>query len=291
MKEEKFDLSPEMINDALSTNFTGENDVYLDFQGRKARNLLTMRDTVRRVSYKVENTMTTQQRMAITPASYDTRKCMLVFDDAGTLKVKVPGGGAIAVTNFNADALEDDIISVNSEVLEINNAGHNVDVMFDDGYVYALAADPTKYVKVTAKSPDASASHFKKFISEHPTAFIGLHIVSDTTEMFESELILQNITPFKGSGQQERIPFQDFFTDQSDNTSKIIVKDDYQFDGETLSQMLFPATSEVTITFVASVVQSNAAALRRKVYRAEVYGKKLRSENPKVGRPDERKMS
>ena len=50
------DLSPEMVEEALTLNFTGENDDYLDFQGRKSKGtLLRMKDTVRRVTYKFKN--------------------------------------------------------------------------------------------------------------------------------------------------------------------------------------------------------------------------------------------
>lgn len=288
----ELDLSPEMVNNALTLNFTGADDEYLDFQGNNGvGNLIQMKDTVRRATYSFKNTTESQKRVALTPANFDTRKAMLVYDDSGILKVKVPGGGAVAVTEFDSDAVENDIVSINSSVNEINNAGFNVDAMFDDGIVYAEAADPTKYVKVKSNSKDYSANHFKRFIQANPTAFVGMHIVSDKIEMYESEMIQQDVTPFKGAGQQKRIPFQDYFTSKAMNVDKIEVNENYQFDGQTLSQIVLPASSSVTITFVASVVQSNAAALKRKVQKARIFGKHLERKTQKIGQPAEKRFS
>ncbi len=287
----ELDLSPEMVNEALTLNFTGADDEYLDFQGNNGfGSLIEMKDTVRRVTYSFTNTTASQKRIALTPANFDTRKDMLVYDDGGTLKVKVPGGGSVNASIFDPDAVANDIISVNSSVKEINNAGFNVDAMFDDGIIYAEAADPTKYVKVKANSKDYSSNHFKRFVQGNPTAFVGMHIVSDKIEMYESEMIQQDVTPFKGAGQQNRIPFQDYFTSKALNVDKIEVNENYQFDGQTLSQIVLPASSQVTITFVASVVQSNAAALKRKVAKAKVFGKHLERKMRKIGQPVEKRF-
>ena len=285
---EFFDLSPEVVNDQLSSNYTGEKDIYLDFQGNGEKiTAIKMKDTVRRVAFQITNTTTSQKKLALTPASYDTLRGMLVYDDTGTLKVKVTGGGAVAVTNFNTAAIANDVLIAKSDVRDINNAGHNIDCVFDDGIIYAESADPTKYVKVTAKSKNASAKHFINFIKQFPSAFIGIQIVSNVADMFEAELTLQECTPFKGAGQENRIPFGDFYTDQSNNNNKIMVEGDFQLDANTLAQVVIPALSVVTMTFVASVIHSSAAALKTKVRTAVVNGKKLAERASRIGQPKE----
>jgi len=274
--DEFLDLSPELINQNLSSNFDGEKNEFLDWQGQKPNEkIISMRDSVRRASFKITNTTTSQKKLVLNTAAYATEMGLLVYDASGTLKVKVTGGGAVAVTNFGTGYVANDIVSTKQGVRDINLAGHNIDCVFDDGIIYAETADPTKYVMVNAISKNASAKHFNNFLKNFPTAFIGLHIVSDKPEFFESEMVLQECNPFKGAGSETRVPFGDDFTDQSTNVTKIIVHAGFQLDGNTLAQIVLPASSVITLTMVASVIHNGANALKKAVEKAVVGGKKL----------------
>lgn len=285
--EDNFDLSPEVVNNNLSFNYTGENDVYLDFQGNKGDrgSFVKMQQSTRRVSFKVKNSTDGQKIIAITPANFKTEKSMLVIDDSGTLKVRVPGGGLVAVTEFDENAVANDIISANSNPIEMNKAGLEVDAVLDDGIIYAEASDPTKNIKVTAGSPRARVSHFLRFLNGNPTAGIGFHISSTDVQMYETDFVSQNVTPYRGVGQEDRIPFQDEFNQLTQNDKKIVKSEYFQLDGETFSKMVFPANSTVSVTLVFSVVQSQAHALRIKSNSVKINGKRIKRQELILGKP------
>ena len=269
-------FTPEELEARLSQNYTGpeeeeaytgEDDIYLDYVGGQ-KNLESARKSTNRMGFTITNNTTTQKVIALGTASYKTARAALVFDDTGVLKYAEIGGDAVAAPST---AAENDILTKYNEVAELLAAGHRVDAVLDDGIIYS---DGGKTVVVSAASSNASIRHFMEFVKNNPTYFVGMHIVSSDESMYESEFVSKKCSPFKVY-DEVRLPFQDYFDPKNFNTKKIIVKENFHFDNETLSTVTIPAGATVTFTFVAAAIESNATALKNKVQAVQPEGKKL----------------
>jgi hypothetical protein len=262
------DLTPEELDAQLSNNYrgsayNGDDDIYLSYiGGTDAKNLIDMEKSNRRLSFQIINATTSRKVIAINPASYPVNSAAAVYLDT-TLKYIHPNGKGVLAAP--AGYIEKDIISMFNSVLEIKAAGNgNVDAVLDDGVIYAEAADPTKRITVTATNPESSVKHFMKHSRTSPTAFVGMHITSDDSTMFETELVSKRITPY-GNEREVKIPFQDFADPKNPNTGKIIVKAGFQIDPETLVLLTVPAGATITVSMIAGAIESNGVALARKI--------------------------
>ncbi|MBR6279390.1 MAG: hypothetical protein IKR41_11650 [Bacteroidales bacterium] len=247
--------------------YDGEGDPYLDFSGgnSKGTNLLNMGKSARRIAFTIENTTENDAVIALTPASYDTKRAALVTKGSDNkLTYKALGGGVIQA---ESSAAENDIVLRLDNPAEMVTAGHNIDAVIDDGIIYQDPSDASKYIKVTASSKNSTIRHMREFLAKNPTAFSGLHITSNKPQMYETEMIMKKCTPFSVFGE-ERINFQDCFTPNNQLSDKIIVKKTFFLDNETLTTMTFPAQSKVTVTLVAGVTESASSGLKKKIEEA-----------------------
>lgn len=272
------DWTQESIDQELSNNFDGEemevfesydgtdDEIIESFDGVSLKNL---HRSTRRFGVKIKNTTSEDKDIVLNPGKFRTIKAALVYDDAGTLKYKVPGGFGI---NAPAGLVVDDVVMTWTDPQELIEAGHRIDIVADDGIVYADGTSSN--VTVTASKADARIRHFLEFIKTNPVVFAGIHISADDTDAFETEMVLRKTSPFKVYGE-ERIPFQDGFIPENQNTKKIIVKRQFQFDGETMVILTIPAGAEVTYSFIAGAVSSQATAMKRKQSMAKA-GKRKR---------------
>jgi hypothetical protein len=202
--------------------------------------------------------------IALTPASYDTKRAALVTTVDSVLKYKEIGGGMVAAAT---GAAANDIVLRLDNPAEMVTAGHNIDAVLDDGIIYQDSVTASKFVKVTASSKNSTVRHMREFLANNPTAFSGLHITSNKAQMYETEMIMKKCTPFSVFGE-ERINFQDSFTPSNQLADKIIVKKTFFLDNETLTTMTFPAGSKVTVTLVAGVTESSSSGLKKKIEKA-----------------------
>lgn len=248
------------------TAYTGEDDP--DVESFAGKGLKSLENSTKRFGIQIVNKSNSAKELVLDPGIFPTTRAALVFDDSGTLKYKKPGGYAV---NAPAGSAANDIIVEYNNPAEIIAAGHSIDVVADDGIVWATSA--TEYLQTQATGPNARIRKFLEYIKKNPTVFAAIHIVANNTAMFETELRLRRVSPFKVY-DEERIPFQDGFRPSNYNVEKIIVKRDFQLDGETLAVLTIPGQTTATLTFVAGATSSRAIALKRKLHIAKETGYK-----------------
>lgn len=286
MEENKPLFSQDEINQELSSNYTGneddlyvpytgEGDLYLDYVG-DAKSIEDMKKSTRRFNWSIENTSDSQKVIVISSASFYTARHALVYMD-GTLKYKHPVGGGVLAAPTGATA--NDILEFMSGIDGIVAAGHTIDAVLDDGIIYAEAADPTKLIRVTALDKNGSVRHFRKYIENNPTYFLGMYVSSTNNEAYSVEMVTRKINPY-GVYSEDRINLYDYFTPLAQNTGKIEVPDRFQIDSETLAYITIPANTKVTFGFIAGVVESSSNALKNKVLNAAT-GVKVVSPKPR----------
>jgi len=258
--------------------YDGDGDLYLDFDGPQNLNPSELEKSRKRFGITINNATTSQKTVAISPAAYRELLASLVYDDSGTLKYKVTGGGTVTAPTGK---VADDIMMLYSDVAEINEAGHEIDALIDDGVIYN---DGTNSITITSKSKTGRVRHFLNWLKANPTHFIGMHIVCSNSAMFENELTIQKCNPFK-KYEEVRIPLQDDNKPSNNNTAKIIVAKEFQMDGESIAKLVIPASTSVEITFVAGVTESAATGLKNKVTAAANKNTALVPVKPIVKKP------
>jgi hypothetical protein len=261
--------SPEEIDKELSSsfdgdddsieifeNYTGENDEFIESYSGKG--LLDLDKSTKRFALSIENTTSTAKQLVLTPGNYPViRAAAITKDSSGKTVYKAIGGKQItAPDGYSAG----DVIILYDNPEELIAAGHRIDCVADDGIVFS---DATGMVRIKAAKQEARLRYFLEFIRKNPTLFAGMHINSDNTAQFETELILRRTSPYAVYGE-ERIPFQDGFRPSNMNVDKIIIEHEFQFDGETLAIVTIPAKTKSTFTFVAGAVSSQAISLKKK---------------------------
>lgn len=272
-------FTPEELQSELTDNFDGnnDNDIYgfdgdiYDGQDDPSLNFVgtddgkgsfsKMAQNSRTFGFDVDNKTDSAKVIAISTGSLDTRSLALVYDDAGTLKYKVPVGKGVVLAPVGSAA--NDILSFENAVSELLAAGIIVDAVLDDGIIYAEAADPTKYIKVTPTIPRSTVRHLREYIKETPTLIVGMHITCTDATMFQTDIVSKLVNPYGVYGEK-RISFEKYYQTSQFLQNKIVVKAELQLDPETIALITIPAGAKVTFSMQAGVVESTAHALTQK---------------------------
>ena len=242
--------------DQFGDAYTGQNDPDIYFPDSSVSSFEGERDSQIEFSMTINNTYTTDKKIAILNS---------IFDVMGVNPVTLSGNGETVTPTLH-----------HHNVAHVQTAFPTIDAMIDDGTVLTDGAGHS----ITVTGTDKTVREWLNYIKSNSIRVPRMKIASSNTAAYQKKLIFRERYPFQDVGETI-ISLSNFYKANQQQDKFIDVEREVQINAKTLAVLEIPASTAVTITFFIGSVASNDQKLETRAKVAKANITKIRRFYPK----------